>query len=134
MTSTKTPKKKGKKKSDSSFSEKSSADDPQLGQFSPVTVTPTRSPLKGNLTGLARKVKDSVADWHNVIQKWEVKNTKGTNIVNRIANIKLGTIADPDDSPSDMMPSTMTDELGKMVEELEEVVLAMKKSLIRCRP
>ena len=55
-------------------------------------VSPGRSPLRGNLTGLARKVKDSCADWNNYDEKWTTLHKKGFSIINEIANIKLGAV------------------------------------------
>ncbi|KAG1972509.1 cyclin-dependent kinase 2-interacting protein [Pimephales promelas] len=44
---------------------------------------------KGNLTGSARKFKDNAANWHNLIQKWELFNDDGSTIATKIVNLGL---------------------------------------------
>lgn len=47
------------------------------------------TPKQGQLTGLARKISDGVADIYNSIQKWETLKNQGFNIVTDIANCKI---------------------------------------------
>ncbi|KAF6204570.1 hypothetical protein GE061_018730 [Apolygus lucorum] len=59
---------------------------PQTNPFSPVKVadSPCHS-QKGNLTGSPRKVKDSVADIFNSIQKWNNLHVDGLVLLRRIS-------------------------------------------------
>ena len=52
-----------------------------------VLVTPHK-PVQGNLTGPERRVKDSCADWHNVVEKWGSLVIQGTSVLTDIANVK----------------------------------------------
>ena len=47
---------------------------------------------QGNLTGSLRKVKDSVADIHNLVLKWNNHNIEGLTVIEEIANIKLESV------------------------------------------
>lgn len=47
---------------------------------------------QGNLTGSKRKVKDTVADFYNIIQKWSRLRAGGSATIIEIANIKLKTM------------------------------------------
>ena len=41
------------------------------------------------VTGSARKIKDNVADWHNLMLRWEKLNENGFCVAANIVNIKL---------------------------------------------
>lgn len=41
------------------------------------------------ITGSARKIKDNMADWHNLMLKWEKLNDTGFNIITNISNMRL---------------------------------------------
>lgn len=41
------------------------------------------------VTGSARKIKDNVADWHNLLQRWERLSEDGFSVATNIVNIKL---------------------------------------------
>ena len=60
-----------------------------IAVFVLLPVSPGRSPRQGNLTGIARKVKDAAADWHNLKDKWQTQNSKGAEILSELSNIKL---------------------------------------------
>ncbi|XP_033733695.1 cyclin-dependent kinase 2-interacting protein-like [Pecten maximus] len=62
--------------------------------FSPVKAkgSPASIQKSANLTGSHRKVKDTTADLHNLCQKWLKFNSEGTDIINKIANVKLKAI------------------------------------------
>lgn len=42
-----------------------------------------------NLTGILRQRKDKVADFINLVAKWEAANAEGSHLVTKIANVKL---------------------------------------------
>ncbi|KAJ8289418.1 hypothetical protein GJAV_G00001080 [Gymnothorax javanicus] len=44
---------------------------------------------KSAVSGSARKLKDSAADWHNFTLKWDRLNDEGSTIANQIVNLKL---------------------------------------------
>ncbi|XP_072424638.1 cyclin-dependent kinase 2-interacting protein isoform X1 [Chiloscyllium punctatum] len=48
-------------------------------------VTPRRKDLNNS----SRKIKDSAADWHNSMLKWETLNDAGFSVANKIVNIKI---------------------------------------------
>ncbi|XP_048455860.1 cyclin-dependent kinase 2-interacting protein [Rhincodon typus] len=50
-------------------------------------VTPRRKDFNNS----ARKIKDSAADWHNSMLKWETFNDAGFSVANKIVNIKIST-------------------------------------------
>lgn len=52
---------------------------------SPVSVTSKRPASDLSV----RKIKDSAADWHNIMLKWEQLNDSGFTIANKIVNMKL---------------------------------------------
>ncbi|XP_013404602.1 cyclin-dependent kinase 2-interacting protein [Lingula anatina] len=101
--------------------------------FSPIQVCPTRSPQAGNLTGSARKVKDSAADWHNHVQSWNALSSKGMSIINKIANLKLETIFNSTSSADDEEDSvtrntfSMPEELETWCKALDTVLEGMNK-------
>lgn len=53
------------------------------------SVSPGRSPLRGNLTGLSRKVKDTCVSLHDYVQKWKLLIVKGVDIISQISNKKV---------------------------------------------
>ncbi|CAG0915224.1 unnamed protein product [Notodromas monacha] len=44
---------------------------------------------QGNLTGIERRLKDSVADVHNCIGKWNQQNARGTSVLMDLGNFLL---------------------------------------------
>ena len=92
--------------------------------FSPVPISPGKSPLQGNLTGTPRKVKDTCADWFNCVQKWQALNTKGFNIASEIANIKLSSVLSTEEGNKVTMPTEMAplcEKLGEVYNSLEKI-------------
>lgn len=82
-----TPTGKGSKSDVSSPANKSSQ------QFSPVTVQ--ESPVKPggrNLTGNPRKVRDTAAEIHNLIQDWNRNLVSGASILSNLSGVKLSKI------------------------------------------
>lgn len=47
------------------------------------------TPRHGELTGFPRKIKDAMADVHNLIQKWEKLKNIGLNVLSDLANLKI---------------------------------------------
>ncbi|OCT68403.1 cyclin-dependent kinase 2-interacting protein-like [Xenopus laevis] len=47
------------------------------------------TPKKPVLSASARKIKDNVADWHNLMLKWETYNNDSFNITSKIINLKI---------------------------------------------
>ncbi|XP_066280531.1 cyclin-dependent kinase 2-interacting protein-like [Branchiostoma lanceolatum] len=60
--------------------------------------SPVKSPSVNyaKLSPTAKKVRDVAADWHNLIQRWEVLNTSGASVTNKIVNCKLTNIESSD--------------------------------------
>lgn len=70
--------------------------------FSPVSDRSSTSSAKGNLTGIARKIKDSCADIYNLSQRWDTLRANGAVLLNRIAGTKLKSLqAKEDEAPHD---------------------------------
>ncbi|XP_075530288.1 cyclin-dependent kinase 2-interacting protein-like isoform X2 [Dermacentor variabilis] len=59
------------------------------------------SSAKGNLTGIARKIKDSCADIYNLSQRWDTLRANGAVLLNRIAGAKLKSLQAKEDEASD---------------------------------
>ncbi|KAM8920686.1 cyclin-dependent kinase 2-interacting protein [Pelodytes ibericus] len=49
------------------------------------------TPNKSALTGSARKIKDTAADWHNLMLKWENYNNNSFDTANKIVNLQIST-------------------------------------------
>ncbi|KAI8488757.1 PREDICTED: cyclin-dependent kinase 2-interacting protein-like isoform X2 [Branchiostoma belcheri] len=60
--------------------------------------SPVKSPSVNyaKLSPIAKKVRDVAADWHNLIQRWEVLNASGASVANKIVNCKLANIESKD--------------------------------------
>ncbi|XP_060078939.1 cyclin-dependent kinase 2-interacting protein-like [Ylistrum balloti] len=69
-------------------------------RFSPVKSkgSPASIQKSATLTGSCRKVKDTVADLHNLCQKWLKFNNEGSAAINEIANVKLQAIFKEEES------------------------------------
>merc|ERR1711860_141808 len=99
-------------------------------RFSPVKLefrSPKELNRSSNLTGSERKVKDGVADVHNLIQKWKIANSTGMQIINTIANIKLQHIFKDDEEHTEK--KQIPEELEAPCNELLVVVQRMEKIL-----
>ncbi|GFR64892.1 cyclin-dependent kinase 2-interacting protein-like [Elysia marginata] len=93
--------------------------------LSPVSVHSPRHNA-GNLTGYPRKVKDLAADFHNCIMKWEALNTKGMDIVTKIANVKIEKVYDAQqDVESGQNIAALPQELNPLCDKLAEIIEAM---------
>ncbi|RUS68727.1 hypothetical protein EGW08_023512 [Elysia chlorotica] len=92
--------------------------------LSPVSVKTPRHGA-GNLTGNPRKVKDLAADFHNYIMKWEVLNSKGMEIVTKIANIKIEKVYDAQQVGDGEKRVTLPLELNPLCDSLAEVIESM---------
>lgn len=58
--------------------------------FCLVKESPVKKILQcGNLTGNARRVRDAAADFHNLIQEWNVQHLLGVQILNTVMAMKL---------------------------------------------
>lgn len=103
------------------MSQKSNEDKSVL---SPVIVQSPRHNV-GNLTGYPRKVKDLAADFHNCVMKWEVLNTKGMDLVTKIANIKIEKVWNLQNVEEGIKVSTLPQELNPLCDDLAEIIEAM---------
>ena len=52
-------------------------------------ASPGRSPIRGSLTGIARKVKDVAVDWNNYDQDWSSLTSKGFKLLREISDFKM---------------------------------------------
>ncbi|KAK3792274.1 hypothetical protein RRG08_007353 [Elysia crispata] len=91
--------------------------------LSPVSVQTPRHNA-GNLTGHPRKVKDLAADFHNCIMKWEILNSKGMEIVTKIANIKIEKVYAQEGEDEEKL-SNLPQELNPLCESLAEIIESM---------
>ncbi|KDR21356.1 cyclin-dependent kinase 2-interacting protein-like [Zootermopsis nevadensis] len=95
--------------------------------FSFVTVK--ESPVKkilqcGNLTGNARRVRDAAADFHNLIQEWNVQHLLGVQILNTVMAMKLPVLIEvAAEGSSQIYPEG----LEAQCEQLDEVIQVMNK-------
>ncbi|XP_074651527.1 cyclin-dependent kinase 2-interacting protein-like [Tubulanus polymorphus] len=99
--------------------------------FSPAKVVESRTPKQqGNLTGISRKVKDSCADLHNQIFKWDKLLSQGADLISSISNIKISSATNSDSEQSSAMPDELQphcDGLEKIIFSMEKVVSKMKR-------
>ncbi|KAJ8308716.1 hypothetical protein KUTeg_013590, partial [Tegillarca granosa] len=87
-----------------------------------------------NLTGSARKLKDTTVDIHNLTQKWTKYNNEGSNIVSSVANVKLQNVekTDDDTDQSQEFPKEkMSLELESLCTELTELIQKMEKLALK---
>jgi hypothetical protein len=54
----------------------------------PVPVGPGLS-KQGNLTGTERRLKDSVADFHNCVVRWDKLNAQGSGVLKSVSDLVL---------------------------------------------
>ncbi|XP_053331578.1 cyclin-dependent kinase 2-interacting protein [Spea bombifrons] len=102
---------------------------------SPGFITPN----KAALTGSARKIKDSAADWHNLMLKWENYNNMAFNAANKIVNLKIssksyeemlldGAVPNATSLDNDRLElETLCSELLGTLENMKQVHLKMEK-------
>nr|XP_037272133.1 cyclin-dependent kinase 2-interacting protein-like [Rhipicephalus microplus] len=70
--------------------------------FSPVSDrSGGAGSTQGNLTGIARKIKDSCADIYNLSQRWDTLRANGAVLLNRIAATKLKSLQAKEDETPD---------------------------------
>ncbi|CAD5118885.1 DgyrCDS7561 [Dimorphilus gyrociliatus] len=105
---------------------------PDTLQFSPINVQSGRSPLKGRLTGDARKVKDNIADLYNYIQKWKKCVLDGSKCLAEITEIlsEENNATKSEEIIRMLLPKTST--LENIIEKMEHYVnkfQALNKSL-----
>ncbi|KAJ8308101.1 hypothetical protein KUTeg_012975 [Tegillarca granosa] len=87
-----------------------------------------------NLTGSARKLKDTAVDIHNLAQKWTKYNNEGSSIVSSVANVKLQNVekTDDDTDQSQEFPKEkMSLELESLCTELTELIQKMEKLALK---
>ncbi|XP_075727142.1 cyclin-dependent kinase 2-interacting protein isoform X2 [Rhipicephalus microplus] len=75
---------------------------PKAVTFSPVSDrSGGAGSTQGNLTGIARKIKDSCADIYNLSQRWDTLRANGAVLLNRIAATKLKSLQAKEDETPD---------------------------------
>ncbi|KAK0040656.1 cyclin-dependent kinase 2-interacting protein [Biomphalaria pfeifferi] len=89
-------------------------------------VTQIRKHSAGNLTGDLRKVKDLAADIHNLILKWASLNSRGVDIITRIANMKIEKVFNVQEVSGGPQPAIPL-ELNPLCDLLLDLVGDMKK-------
>ncbi|XP_045464969.1 uncharacterized protein LOC123674135 [Harmonia axyridis] len=87
---------------------------PKTLRQSPVVITPNR-----NLTGRPRIARDTIADIHNAIQKWNNYHIAGIEITIEIISIISG-------SPPNELMENLTFDLNKLVNNCAELVKDME--------
>ncbi|XP_064634674.1 cyclin-dependent kinase 2-interacting protein-like [Lineus longissimus] len=122
---------KKKKSGKGVSSERGQTETPNISnRFTDAPVPQSRTPKQaGNLTGLARKVKDSCADLHNYTNKWDSISNKGQEIISLIANIKLKNILKDEGERTELELDTHlhVEELQTLCEKLEKVFQTLEK-------
>lgn len=104
----------------------SSSEDKLSQQFSPVTVQ--ESPVKSggrNLTGNPRKVRDSAAEIHNLIQEWNKNLVSGASVLSSLSGMKLAKIKSNPENESEQYSDDMQqlcDTLDGVFKNMENVV------------
>ncbi|XP_072283673.1 cyclin-dependent kinase 2-interacting protein [Pyxicephalus adspersus] len=93
---------------------------------SPGFVTPKRPAL----TGSARKIKDNVADWHNLMLKWENLNDSAFGLASKIVNLRVSLLSYEkmlvdDTSPTNENIHQDKEELERMCSELVDILQSM---------
>jgi len=93
-----------------------------------MSVTTEISPQRGsNLTGIPRKIRDSCAEWHNLIQRWNQLNIKGLDAIQLIINLKLnGKEPENEDEYATLKPENVQiPKLQQFCDILEEIFKKM---------
>jgi len=67
-----------------------------------------------NLTGILRQRKDKVADFINLVAKWEAANAEGSHLVTKIANVKLDHLFATETMQSHEIPASLEKEVTKL--------------------
>ncbi|XP_041352395.1 cyclin-dependent kinase 2-interacting protein-like [Gigantopelta aegis] len=101
----------------------------EVQQFSPAKSPGTRSDgaHQGNLTGSLRKVKDGVADIHNLVIKWNKHHMDGLVIIKEIANIKLESVFNRDSEDAENPVPSMPSSLEPLCEKLLNIYQSLEK-------
>ncbi|XP_008313307.1 cyclin-dependent kinase 2-interacting protein [Cynoglossus semilaevis] len=83
------------------------------------------------ITGSARKIKDNMADWHNLMLKWEKLNDTGFNIITNISNMRLSQSSQSSSSSSSLASADtaadLQDQCSKLREIVDKMVAIVKK-------
>ncbi|XP_071441318.1 cyclin-dependent kinase 2-interacting protein-like [Hetaerina americana] len=111
-------------------------------KFSPVFVRQSpvsRTPQRGNITGNPRKVRDTVADLYNLVQKWNSSHLAGAEILAKIHCLKMSTMDPMAKDEKDVYPEGIQyycDSLENVCKELTGIVnrmeLCSKQLLAMC--
>lgn len=86
--------------------------------------------MRGQLTGIPRQIKDSVADLYNNIQLWKKLNDIGFEQLTKLSDIKLSLIV-PEDEINDISSTTLfsyryNDALNQVCRELVYTFMKME--------
>uniref|UniRef100_A0A3P8W5E6 Cyclin dependent kinase 2 interacting protein n=1 Tax=Cynoglossus semilaevis TaxID=244447 RepID=A0A3P8W5E6_CYNSE len=73
------------------------------------------------ITGSARKIKDNMADWHNLMLKWEKLNDTGFNIITNISNMRLSQSSQSSSSSSSLASADTAADLQDQCSKLREI-------------
>jgi len=89
----------------------------------------------GTLTGIPRKVKDSCADWYNLIQQWNGLLIDGSSVITKLNNIKLESINSflLESGSSKNEEALYPEGLQEQVDKLELVVSSMEKVVVKMK-
>ncbi|XP_069392365.1 cyclin-dependent kinase 2-interacting protein isoform X2 [Paralichthys olivaceus] len=84
------------------------------------------------VTGIPRKIKDNVADWHNLMLRWEKLNDDGFCVAANIVNIKLSQrkqqqLVDESSSSSSPPAVELQDECSKLHDVVAKMVAMVTK-------
>uniref|UniRef100_A0A1B6KTW0 Uncharacterized protein n=1 Tax=Graphocephala atropunctata TaxID=36148 RepID=A0A1B6KTW0_9HEMI len=95
--------------------------------FSPILVRESpvnKTPQRGNLTGNPRKIRDSAADFYNLIQEWNSYHIKGSEILMKIHLLKSRSMKeDGNDQPKPTYPEG----LQELCNDLHDICTLMMK-------
>ncbi|KAM8833523.1 cyclin-dependent kinase 2-interacting protein [Synchiropus picturatus] len=78
------------------------------------------------VTGSARKLRDSAADWHNLILRWEKLNDEGVTVATSVVNLRRSrSDVDPRVEPFPAEQRDETETLEEQCHKLQDIVNKM---------
>ncbi|XP_026691295.2 cyclin-dependent kinase 2-interacting protein-like [Ciona intestinalis] len=87
-----------------------------------------RSPcVQGQLTGIPRQVKDTVADIHNYVLKWQKLTTRGFEELSNLSDIKLTLLSNSENNESGFYSNDLLEICNKIVVTYNELEKTSKK-------
>ena len=83
--------------------------------------------MKGQLTGVPRQIKDSVADIYNLIQKWKKLNLQGFEQLTRVSDIKLSLFVSIKSSNDVRYTAELNEACAMLVQTFKDMKVISKR-------